>query len=66
MTRKRVEHQPTKNQQPETLGGLPVRTDLRAGLSWDDLDDAASSLWDQLTGTVSNVVNSITGNKPAA
>ena len=25
--------------QPEFLGGLPVRTDLRAGLAWDDLDE---------------------------
>jgi len=33
------------------VGGLPVRTNLRAGLAWDDLDDQASALWSKLTST---------------
>ena len=36
---------PSTDDQPEFLGGLPVRTDLRAGLAWDDLDDQAAALW---------------------
>ncbi len=45
--------------------GLPVRTNLRAGLAWDDLDDQAKSLWNSLTGAVSSAVNSITGGDTA-
>ena len=36
-------------------GGLSVRTDLRAGLAWDDLDDHAKSIWSNLTSTVSGL-----------
>lgn len=35
--------------------GLPIRTDLRAGLAWDDLDDQAQSLWNSLTSAVDNL-----------
>ena len=38
-------------------GGLTVRTDLRAGLAWDDLDDKAQELWGNLT----NAMSSLTG-----
>jgi hypothetical protein len=41
---------------------LPVRTNLRAGLAWDDLDDQAKALWNSLTGAVSNAANSVTGS----
>lgn len=34
-------------------GGLAVRTNLRAGLAWDDLDDQAKALWDKLTNAIS-------------
>lgn len=44
-------------------GGLPVRTNLRAGLAWDDLDDQAKSLWNSLTGAISGAVNSVTGGE---
>lgn len=51
-------------------GGLPARTGLRAGLTWDDLDDKAKALLNSLTSTVSNTVNTLTGggntSKPAA
>ncbi len=51
-------------------GGLPVRTNLRAGLAWDDLDDKAKELWGQLTSAVSNATSALTGgssaSKPAA
>jgi hypothetical protein len=43
-------------------GGLPVRTNLRAGLAWDDIDDQAKDLWGKLTSAVSGAVNSVTGN----
>ncbi len=33
--------------------GLPVRTHLRAGLAWDDLDDKAKEWWNNLSSTVS-------------
>ncbi len=50
--------------------GLPVRTHLRAGLAWDDLDDQAKALWSSLTGAVSNATNALTtgsdASKPAA
>lgn len=39
-------------------GGLRMRTDLRAGLAWDDLDDQAQQLWGNLTSAFS----SLTGN----
>ena len=39
-------------------GGLAVRTNLRAGLSWDDLDDQAKALFDKLTNAVSSVTAS--------
>ena len=36
-------------------GGLPIRTDLRAGLAWDDLDDKAQELWGSLTNSLSGL-----------
>lgn len=51
-------------------GGLPVHTGLRAGLAWDDLDDKAKELLNNVTSAVSNTVNTLTGggntSKPAA
>lgn len=37
----------------EVSGGLAVRTNLRAGLAWDDLDDQTKAAWDKLINTVS-------------
>lgn len=37
-------------------GGLPVRTNLRAGLAWDDLDDKAQELFGKLTNAVSGLL----------
>lgn len=37
-------------------GGLPMRTDLRAGLAWDDLDDKAQELFNNLTNTLSGLL----------
>lgn len=37
-------------------GGLPVRTNLRAGLAWDDLDDKAQELFSKLTNAVSGLL----------
>ena len=46
--------QPLDRQSPAIVaGGLAVRTNLRAGLAWDDLDDQAKDLWNQLTSAVS-------------
>jgi hypothetical protein len=36
-------------------GGPAVRTDLRAGLAWDELDDQAAALWGKLTDAVSSL-----------
>lgn len=50
--------------------GFPVRTNLRAGLAWDELDDKAKELWNQVTSAVTNAVNSLTtasgASKPKA
>ena len=37
-------------------GGLPVRTNLRAGLAWDDLDDKAQELFGKLSNAVSGLL----------
>ncbi|MCE7986005.1 MAG: hypothetical protein DYG89_32915 [Caldilinea sp. CFX5] len=48
---------------PVVQGGLPVRTNLRAGLAWDELDDQAISLFnkvkDAVAGAAQNVNNAI-------
>ena len=54
------QHNPlTKGQATHTAtpsnGGLAVRTTLRAGLAWDDLDDQAAALWGKLTSAVSSL-----------
>jgi hypothetical protein len=49
-----TDRQPTSG----VTGGLAVRTNLRAGLAWDDLDDQAKELWSKLT----NAVASLTGS----
>ncbi|MFZ4657042.1 MAG: hypothetical protein ACOYNY_08525 [Caldilineaceae bacterium] len=54
--------QPRFQQQPLPHGGLPVRTTLRAGLAWDDLDDQAQARWDKLTKTVTSATTALTGN----
>ena len=41
------------------VGGLTVRTDLRAGLAWDDLDDKAQELWSNLTNTINNLTTGV-------
>jgi len=52
----------TRNQHQQQSTGLPVRTNLRAGLAWDDLDDQAASLWNSLTGAISKAADSVTTN----
>ena len=45
---------------------LRVRTNLRAGLAWDELDDKAGEWWNKLTSAVSGAVSNLTsgsGNK---
>ena len=48
--------------QPARLNGLRVRTNLRAGLAWDDLDDKAKELWNSLTNAVSNATSALTNS----
>ena len=55
-----VNKQQLEQTQPMSLGGLPVRTHLRAGLAWDDLDDKAKDLWGKLTGAVSSATSALT------
>lgn len=59
MQSKFLHPQPVSPQQPARRGGLPVRTNLRAGLAWDDLDDQAKALWQQLTSSVANTTNAV-------
>ena len=62
--------QPLTVPQPVRNGGLAVRTNLRAGLAWDDLDDQAAALFGKLSSAVSNITSSLTSgtdaSKPAA
>jgi len=37
----------------ETLGGLSVRTDLRAGISIGDIQDQVSGWWESLSSSLS-------------
>lgn len=46
--------------------GLAVRTNLRAGLAWDDLDDQAAALWGKLTSAVSNATSALTTGSDAS
>lgn len=46
-------------QQPGVTGGVPVRTNLHAGLSWEELEQQLGSLWEQVSATVSGAVSSL-------
>lgn len=50
----------TRPQHLPQRSGLAVRTNLRAGLAWDDLDDKAKEWWNSLTSTVSNAADTVT------
>jgi hypothetical protein len=54
-----VDKQPIAAKQLMIRGGLRVRTNLRAGLAWDDLDDQAKALWGKLTGAVSSAADTV-------
>ena len=57
-----VNQQPLAANQPLIQRGLPVRTNLRAGLAWDDLDDQAKALWGKLTSAVSSAADTVTAS----
>jgi len=38
--------------QPPQIGGLPVYTNLRAGLGWAEVSDQGQALWGKLTNAV--------------
>ncbi|MFN8495344.1 MAG: hypothetical protein U0350_47540 [Caldilineaceae bacterium] len=44
---------------PVAAPRLAVRTNLRAGLAWGDLDEQAKALYDKITGAVSNIANAV-------
>lgn len=50
--------QPTA-QQPGVPGGVPVRTNLHAGLSWEELEQQLGSLWEQMSAAVSGAVSNL-------
>ena len=50
-------HCQTEHNATIPVGGLAMRTDLRAGLAWDDLNDKAQELWGNLTNAVSNLAS---------
>lgn len=54
----KANNQQVAQTQPMSLGGLPVRSHLRAGLAWDDIDDQAKALWGKLTGAISSATSS--------
>lgn len=37
--------------------GLPVRTNLRAGVSWDEVSGEAAALWEQFTSSIQSAVS---------
>lgn len=39
--------------------GIVVRSGLRAGLAWDDLDDQAKEWWNSLTSAISNAADTV-------
>lgn len=47
--------QQTQTEAKIAVGGLSLRTDLRAGLAWDDLDDKAQELWGKVTDSMSSL-----------
>lgn len=55
------EQQPTlvRQQGQPKRRGLVVRTGLRAGLAWDELDDKAKELWNSLTNSVTNAAQTV-------
>jgi hypothetical protein len=57
-----ISKQPAVPSATSVQGGLLVRTNLRAGLALDDLDDQALSLWNKLTSAVSNAAQTISNN----
>ncbi len=44
--------EPTAQNRLPVVSGVPIRTDLRAGLAWDDLDNEAKQLWSNLSNTL--------------
>lgn len=58
-------NQADKQSNQPLLGGLPVRTNLRAG-AWDDIDDQAKALWGKLTGALASATSSTPASTPAA
>ena len=48
-------------QQTTVPGGLPVRSDLRAGLSLEEVQQQISELWEQLSNSVSNTLSNLGG-----
>jgi hypothetical protein len=41
------------------IGDLPVRTNLRAGLAWDDPDDHAIAVWYQVKEAASSAAQAV-------
>lgn len=62
MMANRMNKQHLQEKQPMVRGGLPVRTNLRAGLAWDDLDDQAAAFWGKLKGAVSSATDTGTAS----
>lgn len=49
------------HQQITVPGGLPVRSDLRAGLSFEEIQQQIGDLWGQLSNSVSNAIGNLGG-----
>ncbi len=51
----------TTNCAATPIGGVPVRTNLRASLAWDDLDVQVGALWGKLSNAVTEATSALTG-----
>ena len=56
------------HEQDTLSGGLPIRTHLRAGITLEEIQQSAQSLWDILTQSVGNLLpgNSAPDNTAAS
>jgi len=44
------------HEQDTLSGGLPIRTHLRAGITLEEIQQGAQSLWDKLTQAAGNIL----------
>jgi len=55
-----------RTQQATVPGGLPVRSNLRAGLSLEEIQQQLSDLWGQMSSSVSGALSNLGGGNAGA